>query len=438
MNGILGQLPPGLAGWVAADQMNRQKQAGKMQELQGILGMQGALAQQQQAAQMAPLQLEAARMKIDAMRNPGPKWEVKEIFDKDGRKQKVAINLLDPSSPPIPIGGSEAVRMEVSPAGEAYNPYGLKPGQRIDVTTPHQTWQQNTQFPTQVGIDLARLNQPVLSEAAGGWVPRPQVSLPGFGGVPMAPRAPQGQMPSAMDATPRISPNMMVSPQDQARRDQEAARIRTAEGNGGAGMVQTSAVVPGFTPVPGLAPKDKKTSGQNAVDQAFAKEYVEFKAAGGYADIDKNIRQLKQASELLGKDNSLTGPIRGMYPDFVRSITNPQAVATKEQVQEVAQRNLRLILGAQFTEKEGDRLISRVYNDRLSTEENKKRVDNLIAQISAAAQAKQSAAEYFEKNGTLTGWGGRLPKFEDFLPKDRQSDMASDILNQADKIVGGR
>jgi hypothetical protein len=46
MNGILGQLPPGLAGWVAADQMNRQKQAGKMQELQGILSMQGALMQQ--------------------------------------------------------------------------------------------------------------------------------------------------------------------------------------------------------------------------------------------------------------------------------------------------------------------------------------------------------------------------------------------------------
>jgi hypothetical protein len=249
MAGILGGLPPGLQGWVLADQLNQQKQAGKMQELQGILGMQGALAQQQQAAQMAPLQLEAARMKIDAMRNPGPKWEVKEIFDKDGRKQKVAINLLDPSSPPIPIGGSEAVRMEVSPAGEAYNPYGLKPGQRIDVTTPHQTWQQNTQFPTQVGIDLARLNQPVLSEAAGGWVPRPQVSLPGFGGVPMAPRAPQGQMPSAMDATPRISPNMMVSPQDQARRDQEAARIRAAEQqpNGG-GMLPTNSVIP----VPGL------------------------------------------------------------------------------------------------------------------------------------------------------------------------------------------
>jgi hypothetical protein len=56
-------------------------------------------------------------------------------------------------------------------------------------------------------------------------------------------------MPSAMDATPRISPNMMVSPQDQARRDQEAARIRAAEQqpNGG-GMLPTNSVIP----VPGL------------------------------------------------------------------------------------------------------------------------------------------------------------------------------------------
>jgi hypothetical protein len=182
----------------------------------------------------------------------------------------------------------------------------------------------------------------------------------------------------------------------------------------------------------------KQTAGQNEADKEFAKEYVAFKASGGYADVEKSLGQLAQASKSLADDNSLTGPIRGMYPDWVRSITNAPAVATKEKVQEVAQRNLRLVLGPQFTAKEGEQLISRVYNDRLPAEENKRRIDALMLQIQKAAQAKQSASDYFEKNGTLTGWTGTLPKFDDFMPKDRQSDRASDILNQADRIIGGR
>jgi hypothetical protein len=165
----------------------------------------------------------------------------------------------------------------------------------------------------------------------------------------------------------------------------------------------------GYTP-----PKPPEpTGGQTAVDKKFADEYVQFKAAGGYADVKKQLATLRDATKALESDSSLTGPVRGLLPDTVRAVTNPLAVSTKDKVQEVVQRNLRLVLGAQFTEKEGERLVSRAYNPQLSTAENKIRVDRIIEQIDAAARAKQEAADYYEKHGTLTGWQGKLLTIDD-------------------------
>ena len=136
-------------------------------------------------------------------------------------------------------------------------------------------------------------------------------------------------------------------------------------------------------------------------------------AQGGVADVSKQLSQLREASKALGEDDSLTGPVRGQLPESVRSVTNPKAVATKNAVEEVVQRNLRLVLGAQFTEKEGEKLIARAYNPLLMPAENKRRVDRLVTQIESAAAAKIDAARYFEQNGTLKGWRGRLPTVAD-------------------------
>lgn len=157
------------------------------------------------------------------------------------------------------------------------------------------------------------------------------------------------------------------------------------------------------------------TPGQKKADEKFGVDFVDF-ATGGYADVVKQLDQLREASKALKSGAQISGPIMGNAPDAVLAVTNPQAVATKEAIQEVAQRNLRLVLGAQFTEKEGERLIARVFNPRLSEAENAKRVDRLIKQIGNAAQAKLDAAQYFQQYGSLTGWKGRLPRLSDFDP----------------------
>ena len=154
--------------------------------------------------------------------------------------------------------------------------------------------------------------------------------------------------------------------------------------------------------------------GQKAIDTAFGQEYAAFNASGGFADVQKSLSQLTKAADKMGKSGNISGPIVGNVPDFVGGFINPEAINTREQVQEVAQRNLRLVLGAQFTEKEGERLIQRVFNPRLDEATNKARVKLLAEQIATAAAAKQEAGQYFDQNGTLQGYQGKLYTITDF------------------------
>lgn len=174
-----------------------------------------------------------------------------------------------------------------------------------------------------------------------------------------------------------------------------------------------------------------ETPGQKKADEKYAEDFIEF-ATGGYADVVKQLDQLREVSAALGSGQNLTGPIIGSMPNSVLAATNPRALSTKEMVEEVVQRNLRVILGAQFTEKEGERLISRAYNPRLSEAENKARVDRLIQQISEAAKAKLDAALYFQQNGSLVGWKGRLPRMSDFDPEPPKGDTAEGKVTQSE------
>jgi hypothetical protein len=151
--------------------------------------------------------------------------------------------------------------------------------------------------------------------------------------------------------------------------------------------------------------------GETALDQAYAKDHVDF-VQGGAADARKGIEQLQGVIQQLeatatGKSKTaITGPTVGRLPDAVAAYTNPEAIAARDRVGEIVQRNLKTILGAQFTQKEGDALIARAYNPVLEEGENAARLKALLGTMEKAIAAKQAAAEYFEKEGTLKGFKG--------------------------------
>lgn len=179
------------------------------------------------------------------------------------------------------------------------------------------------------------------------------------------------------------------------------------------------------------------TKGQEATDKEFAKEFVDWKARGGYADVEKNLEQLRLAKKALeGGNDSISGRLVGVVPDRLR---DQESIRIRDMVSEVVQRNLRLILGAQFTEKEGQQLIQRAYNENLSEAENAQRVGRLIDSIEAAARAKQSASDYFEQNGTLTGWTETDRQQQASMPVGERRDLtpAGTPENAVVKPVGG-
>ncbi len=138
---------------------------------------------------------------------------------------------------------------------------------------------------------------------------------------------------------------------------------------------------------------------------------------GGGADQISNLVKLKDALYELEKPNSmLTGPIIGMAPDLINAFLNPGAIDVRESIESVVQRNLRVVLGAQFTEKEGERLISRAFNPKLSPERNARRLRLLIEAMEQAAMAQDAALAWIknpDNKGTFQYFTGSEPNMND-------------------------
>jgi len=174
--------------------------------------------------------------------------------------------------------------------------------------------------------------------------------------------------------------------------------------------------------------KKSLTPLETKVEEKSAQDLVDFTIGGGFSDVQKGLSQLEIAKQTLQQqpEGRITGKLVGAQDDTgILKYTNPTAQDTKEQVQEIAQRNLRLILGPQFTAKEGEALINRVYNPALPQSVNVKRLDLLQEQMTSAAKTKQEAVDYYNTNGTLKGFKGKL------------YNSTSDFLNEYNSKIKG-
>lgn len=191
-------------------------------------------------------------------------------------------------------------------------------------------------------------------------------------------------------------------------------------------------------------PQSIQNKAQQAVDREYAKDYLDW-IQDGSPVAEKSLGELGQAADRLRgyktgpngeripirEDDFLTrqlgptGAVAGTIATVpfvgkaVSDIITPGASDIREIVESTVQSSLRPILGAQFTEKEGERLIARVYNPRLKREVNAARVLRLQKQIAEAARNKNAAARWFEEHGTLQGFKGKLNyTIADFMPAD--------------------
>lgn len=159
---------------------------------------------------------------------------------------------------------------------------------------------------------------------------------------------------------------------------------------------------------PGGGLADNLSVGEKAVDKQFAKTYEDLIVQGGAADVQKNLVALQDVKKQLTDPTgpNLSGAGFALFPDVAQDVVFPKVAAARQNVEEVVQRNLRIILGAQFTNEEGKRLIARAYNVNQPEEENAKRLERLTNAMEAMLRAKMEAANYFEQHGTLKGYRG--------------------------------
>jgi hypothetical protein len=139
-------------------------------------------------------------------------------------------------------------------------------------------------------------------------------------------------------------------------------------------------------------------------DRQAGKDYSQFISDGGFSGLDRRINTLEKTISELEQTPNATGPIRGLLPDKVRAVTNPKAAAIKDRIAGLIQESARQILGAQFTEKEGEKLVQRAYNDQLAPAENIARAKAVLQELKDKASIKARQMKHIEEKGSLEGF----------------------------------
>lgn len=157
--------------------------------------------------------------------------------------------------------------------------------------------------------------------------------------------------------------------------------------------------------------EDRLTPGQKAADVAFGKEYSDFVAGGGSEQVNKNVGLLEGVENTLAKGaaqgqapNLIERGIQ-FLPDIARTALTPEIKAQEDAVRTAIQASLRQTLGAQFTEKEGEALMKRSYDPRLSAQQNLAKIRPELEALKAQLQRKMQSAQQFERTGSIRGIG---------------------------------
>jgi hypothetical protein len=152
---------------------------------------------------------------------------------------------------------------------------------------------------------------------------------------------------------------------------------------------------------------------QETRDKEFGKEYAKMVGNPSQASASRrNIEQLDNAIARIQESGSVSGGVLQRFPEFMRSFIDRKGLDIQQTIEQVVQQDLRATLGAQFTEREGERLIARAYNKDMPEKENLRRLKLLSKQMKKAANNQKEAIEYFENNNTLEGFKKKLYKSE--------------------------
>ena len=165
------------------------------------------------------------------------------------------------------------------------------------------------------------------------------------------------------------------------------------------------------------------TPAQEEVDKQFAKIASDYTLKGS-AQIESNLKNLDEKIAILeAGDLNVTGPVIGMLGDAAMGAFAPDAASFISDIRDIVFQSLREKLGAQFTEREGNRLVNAAFNQYLDESRNIARLQRLYDTIDQAARAKQAAIDYYNEKRTIAGYEAPVFTF---------SSLMDDIISNTD------
>lgn len=170
-------------------------------------------------------------------------------------------------------------------------------------------------------------------------------------------------------------------------------------------------VLPGQTTPP--------TEFEKALDNKASQVYTNWALEGGSSNAAARIAQLDKVVKDLEKSATGTGPtLTGVQiqviPEALRPLLVPRSVEARQNAERIIQEGLRPILGAQFTQNEGENFLKRAFDTNLGADTNARRLRLILEQMKASAKQAQAVADYFEKNGSMRGFKGVYPSLAQF------------------------
>ena len=173
------------------------------------------------------------------------------------------------------------------------------------------------------------------------------------------------------------------------------------------------------------------SGGWKTVNEKFGTEVNDWVISGGFSGAKANLIKIDDAIEQLEKSKDdffgLTGKNVGFIHKGLRAMFNPDSADLEDNIRSIVYESLRQTLGAQFAEKEGEKLIQASFNSMLSEEKNIVRLKRMRAKILEMAKAKQKSYEYFiANNGNMSGYSGSTFVFDN---ENQMTVGAEDVLN---------
>ena len=138
---------------------------------------------------------------------------------------------------------------------------------------------------------------------------------------------------------------------------------------------------------------------EKEINRRFTNEVFDWNSGGKQAFISQ-VEKFTDILVALNEPGAITGGVVGMMdwilPEKLFELFNIKATNARDLISSVVYESLRETLGAQFTQREGERLVAASYNMRLPEEMNKIRIERLKREVQRTAGMKNRMSDWYD------------------------------------------